>query len=138
MSSFEHPVSEIESFTDGDTMKIVLDLGYRVRFGITVRILGVDAPERGTAAGKLVRQCAERWLNGVSSRKYRLVWRSQDLDMYGRSLGDFLDAEHPTETLSKFLLSRNMAKRYSGEGKREPWNQAELQAAEQSAREYLR
>jgi endonuclease YncB( thermonuclease family) len=138
MSSFETPVQSIEAITDGDTMRIVLDLGYRVQFGVTTRIFGVDAPEKGTAAGKLVRQCVERWLNDVASRKYRLVWRSQDLDMYGRSLGDFLDAEHPTETLSGFLLSRQLAKRYDGQGKRAEWNQAELHAAEQSAREWLR
>ena len=138
MSSFEHPVHSIESFTDGDTVRIVLDLGYRVQFGVTARILGVDAPEKNTSAGRLVRQCTERWLNNVASRKYRLVWRSQDLDMYGRSLGDFLDAEHPTETLSGFLLSRQLAKRYSGQGKRAEWNPAELHAAEQSAREWLK
>lgn len=128
---FEAPVLSCETI-DGDTFSMLLDLGFGVRYSVHGRLEGVDAPEKTTDAGKLVKEISETWAkNSVSLR-----WRSTQLDKYGRSLGHLLYASS-RERLSDYLIAKGLAKQYSGEGKRE-WTSEELGIVEQHAHEVLK
>jgi micrococcal nuclease len=48
---------------DGDTMHLAIDLGLDIATRMTVRIHGVNAPETGTAEGKMAKEWAMRWFN---------------------------------------------------------------------------
>jgi micrococcal nuclease len=53
----------VQRVVDGDTVELDLDLGWRVyRNREHLRILGLDAPERGTTAGKASKAFAEELL----------------------------------------------------------------------------
>ena len=132
---FDCPVHQIIRVVDGDTQHLLLDRGWRTLQGITTRVADIDTPEKNTDAGEYVAEVVQVWLARVQQVKYRLRWLSKDLDMYGRSLGDYVDREHPQQTLSQFLLEHQMAKPY--EGKRSVWTDAELQAALASAVAFL-
>lgn len=133
--TFDCPVASVV-MVDGDTQDIVLDRGWKVAQGVTTRIAGVDAPEIRTAAGKLVSQLVERWLNIIVSTAYRLRWLSRELDMYGRSLGDYVDRQ-TGDTLSKYLLDNGLAKVFDGKKAREPWTDVELKTIEDKANALL-
>lgn len=130
--TFDCPVISFE-VVDGDTQKAILDRGWRTTQGITTRLEGVDAPEKNTSAGQLVSKVVEQWLTPICQTKYRLRWLSRDIDMYGRSVGTFVDREHPAESLSDYLLRMGLAKSYDGKAARRYWTDAELSAVVENA-----
>lgn len=122
---FDCPVISVRVI-DADTQSLVLDRGWRTTQGVTTRVHGIDAPEMSTAAGKLVAKVAEKWLTRALETPYQLRWLSHSLDMYGRSIGDFVDRSRARETFSEYLLRMLVVAPYSGLAKRDPWPQARL------------
>lgn len=49
---------------DGDTYVLDLDLGFHVKLTETIRLLGIDTPERGTAAGRRATAFVNEWFGG--------------------------------------------------------------------------
>lgn len=56
----------IVSVTDGDTYKILVDLGFGVFNKISIRLRGIDCPERHTPEGKIVKEKVTELLTGKS------------------------------------------------------------------------
>lgn len=133
---FDCPVISVV-VVDGDTQKIVLDRGWRTTQGVTTRINGIDTPEIGTEAGRLVAKIVEYWLRFTVQTQYRLRWLSYELDMYGRSVGDFVDREHPAESLGQYLIRMQLAKALDGRTARSRWTDNELTDVTQLARAAL-
>jgi endonuclease YncB( thermonuclease family) len=117
---------------DGDTTKVVLDLGHNIPLGhvnnprtwYSVRIFGVDTPEkrsrRQKEAGLLVTDVVKKLLK---EKEDDMVVHSISLGKYaGRFIGDFL---WEGGSLSGFLLENGLAKKYAGK-KKEPWTDEEL------------
>lgn len=108
---------------DGDSLHLTLDLGYSLRTEVDCRLMGIDAPERNTDAGKAVKQVVEHWIE--STRKAgELLWISQQLDKYGRTLGD-LQSRTSGELLTHYLRIYRLVRLYEG-GTRHPWPDDEL------------
>ena len=77
---------EVVAIADGDTLT-VLD-GDKVQH--TIRLAGIDAPEKGQAFGTVAGKALG---DKVHWEKVRIVWREKD--RYGRILGDvYLDDRH--------------------------------------------
>jgi endonuclease YncB( thermonuclease family) len=107
---------------DGDSMEMLLDLGHYVRITVDGRVAGVDTPERGTEAGKAVKEWSILWIASLAKPN----WVSESLDKYRRSLGTIQDGEHPDRDLAKELLKHKMAREYTGNA-RQPWGEEELE-----------
>lgn len=77
---------------DGDTLVVEADLGFHTRLELTVRLLGVNAPElrgRERAAGRAAREYAAQWLAERAGAAWPLVLRptaGRPVDRYGRYL----------------------------------------------------
>lgn len=126
---------------DGDTVVVVLDLGYGFLYGsspakpipdvpiLSVRIKEIDAPEvhktEQKAAALVVKGAADWWLS-VNAATLKLVSFEIDKEKFGRVLGDFFPDAKPTETLSQFLLQQGLARKYLG-GAKPPWLPQDLQ-----------
>lgn len=96
---------------DADTCHAALDLGFAITYTTKVRIGGVDAPERSTAAGK----AALAWATTTCPPGTQVTVRSTCWDKYGRVLGDlFLPDGHDYGTA---LCDAGHAVAYDG-GKR--------------------
>jgi endonuclease YncB( thermonuclease family) len=52
----------IDSVHDGDTVNVKLDVGFDLTIYARVRVLGINAPELSTAAGKVARDFAQSLL----------------------------------------------------------------------------
>lgn len=75
----------IERVVDGDTLVLLLDLGFSVYRRERVRLRGVRAPERGTLEGERIsRYVARRWAGAVCV----VVTHRDRRDRYGRYLAD--------------------------------------------------
>lgn len=69
---------------DGDTVDVDVDLGLRVHTDTRLRILGINAPEKFTPAGKL----AVEWARGLLSTDTTVILRTEKdkTEKYGRWL----------------------------------------------------
>lgn len=121
--AFEPFVHSVIRVIDGDTQVLMLDLGFSTFKQVTTRIVGIDCPEKSTQAGRMVRSVVELWLQICMKQKYRLSWISSEVDMYGRTLGDFRDSFNG-DSVSKYMLRTGLAKPFHQ--KRVPWTPAEL------------
>lgn len=68
---------------DGDTVRLMLQLGWRITLESNARIAGINAPEVNTEAG----QAAKRFAVGLLPVDCEVVFVSRSLDKYGRPLG---------------------------------------------------
>lgn len=96
---------------DGDTMTVLLDLGFDVHFRARLRIEGIDAPElRGPerVEGLRVRDAVRERLTGK-----RVVVTSKGKGKYGRWIAAVLFVhEGEVVDLGGWLLREGMAERY--------------------------
>jgi len=98
---------------DGDTLSVALDLGFDVYKTETLRLAGLDAPERNTPEGKDVKAKVEAWLRSVGEIiPWPLLVSTAKTDKYGRYVATVADAATDRPTLNDWLLSTGMAKPY--------------------------
>jgi len=100
--------------TDGDTLALVMDLGFDLRLGMSVRLDGLNAPEVSGAerpAGLVVTERVRQWVSAAG----QLYVRSTAKDKYaGRFVGVVLN--EAGESLNDWLLQQRLAKPYDGRG----------------------
>jgi endonuclease YncB( thermonuclease family) len=119
--------ARIEEIYDGDTVKIIVLFG-DVPFRISLRILGVDAPEIKHGAGRLPQEHeaavkVREYLNSLFPKNIAKV-KFTEWDKYGgRILGHLYTSEG--EDVSELLISGGWARVYQGEKKR-VWTLEEL------------
>jgi micrococcal nuclease len=90
---------------DGDTADVEFDLGFQVKLKHRVRLVGIDAPERGTPG---YRESADRLTqltlpNDLEAK----VWK---LDKYGRYLADLVDPDG--NSINQRMILEGYAKPY--------------------------
>ena len=111
---YEYKVIEVIKIVDGDTVDVLLDLGFDIHRKERVRILGIDAPETRTTDEN------EKKF-GLEAKAYVLSWfakhpdikvRTTKDDKYGRILGEFFDAD--SASLSQTIIYDGYAWEYDG------------------------
>lgn len=110
---YTYRVLKVERVVDGDTVDVVLDLGFGLSLKQRLRVIGIDTaelrskdPDEREAALK-AKEFAEQWL---LSNGQMIVTTYKD-DKYGRILGDF-KREHRAETFSEAILASGLALPY--------------------------
>jgi micrococcal nuclease len=100
---------------DGDTLEVLLDLGWHITFKSKLRLAGVNAPEMKTSSGAAARDFTVQRLLPVDPaadpRPITVV--SHSLDKYGRILGSvhWTDDDGTLHDLSTDLLAAGHAVR---------------------------
>jgi len=85
---YEYRVKSVERVVDGDTVDVILDLGFGLFKKERVRIAGIDTPEKRTRNAEEKRlgydatEYAERWF-----AEGDIVTRTEKDGKYGRMLG---------------------------------------------------
>lgn len=75
---------------DGDTIDLIIDLGFHVTITLRIRLKGLNAPEMNTAAGKAAKEFAQDWLNqqlAITGNTLILETFKDKTEKYGRYLG---------------------------------------------------
>lgn len=116
--------AEIRRVVDGDTVDVLLDLGFSNFRKERVRLLGIDTPETRTrdAREKKFGLMAKAALEDILRVGESFTYHSQEIDKYGRSLGNFkipLSAPHGHNamTAAEWLLCERLAVKYNGQSK---------------------
>jgi micrococcal nuclease len=118
---FEYYVKQVTNVVDGDTIDVVIDLGFDISFTSRVRLAGIDTPESRT------KDKAEKTL-GLESKKYladrikaakNVVIRTEKInssEKFGRILGWlYLDGE--SNSINHEMIEKGYAWGYLGDTK---------------------
>jgi micrococcal nuclease len=115
--------TKIDKVVDGDTVDVSIDLGFDVWHKQRIRLNGIDAPEKNTPLGKVLKTYMISLLEGKTVKL-----EVTKPDKYGRYLGKiYLDSE---ESINDQLIRFNLAKGYGGASRVGMWTEEELSKTE--------
>jgi micrococcal nuclease len=101
----------IAKVIDGDTVDVVIDLGFCVSIQMRIRMNGINAPEMSTPEGK----AAKAFLEGMLPVGSQLLLKTDKdhKEKYGRYLGT-LQYEQAAGSINDAMLEAGMATKYNG------------------------
>ncbi len=118
---YEYYVRKVENVVDGDTIDVLIDLGFDILFQSRVRLAGIDTPESRT------KDLKEKAL-GLESKEYlkkhikdakSVIIKTEKMDSsekYGRILG-WVYINGDTESLNDKMINDGYAWGYMGDTK---------------------
>ena len=119
---YEYNIVKINKVIDGDTVDLVIDLGFNIFRNEKIRLNRVDTPETNSSnelekkMGIESKIFVTEWLNNQSSLKVKTF---KD-DKYGRMLGEIIGNE--STCLNDVLLNQGYAWLYLGDTKTKDLN----------------
>jgi micrococcal nuclease len=118
---YEYYVRKVENVVDGDTIDVLIDLGFDILFQSRVRLAGIDTPESRT------RDLAEKAL-GLESKEYlkkhlkdakSIIIKTEKMnstEKFGRILG-WLYVNGETVSVNDMMINDGYAWGYMGDTK---------------------
>jgi micrococcal nuclease len=118
---YEYFVKEVKNVVDGDTIDVIIDLGFDILFASRVRLAGIDTPESRTTdkAEKVLGIEAKEYLKKQLKDAKSVVIRTEKMDSsekYGRILG-WVYVNGDSESLNNKMINDGYAWGYLGETK---------------------
>ena len=118
---YEYYVRKVENVVDGDTIDVLIDLGFDILFQSRVRLAGIDTPESRTkdlkekALGLESKEYLKKHLKDAKS----VIIKTEKMDSsekYGRILG-WLYVNGDTESVNDKMINDGYAWGYMGDAK---------------------
>ena len=118
---YEYFVEEVKNVVDGDTIDVVIDLGFDILFASRVRLAGIDTPESRTTdkAEKTLGIEAKEYLKKQLKDAKSVVIRTEKMnssEKYGRILG-WVYVNGESESVNNKMINDGYAWGYLGETK---------------------
>ena len=118
---YEYFVREVKGVVDGDTIDVIIDLGFDILFSSRVRLAGIDTPESRTTdkAEKVLGIEAKEYLKKQLKDAKAVIIRTEKMDSsekYGRILG-WVYVNGDSESINNKMISDGYAWGYLGETK---------------------
>jgi micrococcal nuclease len=118
---YEYFVKEVKNVVDGDTIDVIIDLGFDILFASRVRLAGIDTPESRTTdkAEKALGLEAKEYLKKCLKDAKSVVIRTEKMDSsekYGRILG-WVYVNGESESLNNKMINDGYAWGYLGDTK---------------------
>jgi micrococcal nuclease len=118
---YEYYARKVENVVDGDTIDVLIDLGFDILFASRVRLAGIDTPESRTSdkAEKVLGLEAKEYLKKQLKDAKSVIIRTEKMDSsekYGRILGwVYINGE--SESINNKMINDGYAWGYLGETK---------------------
>jgi micrococcal nuclease len=118
---YEYFVEEVKTVVDGDTIDVVIDLGFDILFASRVRLAGIDTPESRTTdkAEKVLGLEAKEYLKKQLKDAKSVVIRTEKMnssEKYGRILG-WVYVNGESESVNNKMINDGYAWGYLGDTK---------------------
>ena len=122
---YEYAVKEIVKVVDGDTVDVVIDLGFNLSKKERVRLAGIDSPESRTrdAEEKIFGLEAKAYLKTRLEGSKKLIVKTEKDGKYGRMLGHLFCGE---TNINTEMIYRGYAWEYDGGKKEKNLNELRL------------
>jgi micrococcal nuclease len=95
--------AQLERIVDGDTIRVILDLGFEVFHREILRLKGINAPERKTNEGKRSKEVLEDILGYVPF----LIIKTISIDVFGRYVADVFFDEGKNEHINPQIIAES-------------------------------
>lgn len=121
INMFEYYVKEVTNVVDGDTIDVVIDLGFDISFSSRVRLAGIDTPESRTSdkMEKALGLESKEYLKKAIKAAKTVVIKTEKMDSsekYGRILGwVYLDGSG--NSINNEMIEKGYAWGYLGDTK---------------------
>lgn len=108
--------AKVEKVVDGDTLDLLVDLGFHIHHNIRVRLLGVDCPETRKASefekskGLLAKEYTKSYVDECMEKYGYILVATQSTDKYGRWLSELRSPEEGKLSLTESLVQNNHTK----------------------------
>jgi len=118
---YEYFVREVKNVVDGDTIDVIIDLGFDILFSSRVRLAGIDTPESRTtdktekALGLEAKEYLKKQLKDAKSVVIRTE-KMNSSEKYGRILG-WIYVNGESESINNKMINDGYAWGYLGETK---------------------
>ena len=118
---YQYYVRKVENVVDGDTIDVLIDLGFDILFSSRVRLAGIDTPESRTKDLKEKALCLEskEYLKKALKDAKSVVIKTEKMDSsekYGRILG-WVYINGDTVSLNDMMINDGYAWGYLGDTK---------------------
>ena len=112
---YEYKVKEIAKVVDGDTVDVIIDLGFGLSKKERCRIAGIDTPEKRTRDLKEKKYGIEatEFMTGLLDKAENLIVRTEKDGKYGRMLGWFY-CDNVNGSLNNLMIEAGYAWSYDG------------------------
>ena len=118
-TAFSYRINKVTKVVDGDTIDVIMDMGFDIMYKSRVRLFGIDTPEsrtrnldekkRGLLAKKYLQEALKAG-NKLSIKTYK----DNETGKFGRILGDvFIDGK----SINAQMVKDFMAVPYTGQSK---------------------
>lgn len=118
---YEYDIANVLKIVDGDTLDILVDLGFNIFHKERIRINRIDTPEsnsKNELERKLALEAKDYLSNWIKTQKKLHIKTIKD-DKYGRMLGEIYG---DTECLNDLLIEHGYAWSYDGGTKNKDLN----------------
>jgi micrococcal nuclease len=118
---YEYFVKNVTNVVDGDTIDVIIDLGFDILFASRVRLAGIDTPESRTKdkMEKVLGLEAKDYLKKMLKDAKSVVIKTEKMnssEKYGRILG-WVYINGDTESVNDKMINDGYAWGYMGETK---------------------
>jgi micrococcal nuclease len=118
---YEYYVRKVENVVDGDTIDVLIDLGFDILFASRVRLAGIDTPESRTKdlAEKALGLEAKEYLKKHLKDAKSVIIKTEKMDSsekYGRILG-WVYVDGNTVSINDMMINDGYAWGYLGDTK---------------------
>jgi len=118
---YEYFVKEVTKIVDGDTIDVVIDLGFDIMFSSRVRLAGIDTPESRTTdkVEKSLGLESKEYLKKYLKDAKPIIIKTEKMnssEKYGRILG-WVYVNGDTESLNDKMINDGYAWGYLGDAK---------------------
>jgi endonuclease YncB( thermonuclease family) len=112
---YEYKVKEIAKVVDGDTVDVIIDLGFGLSKKERCRIAGIDTPEKRTRDLKEKKYGIEatEFMTELLDKAENLIVRTEKDGKYGRMLGWFY-CDNIDGSLNNLMIEAGYAWSYDG------------------------
>jgi micrococcal nuclease len=102
--------AEVSRVVDGDTVDLIIDLGFHIKITKRVRLSLIDAPEKYTEPGKRSAEFLTKTLPAGSTVTIKTQLDKDD--KYGRVLGEIFIADQ-ISSINKLMIDSGHAEYYN-------------------------
>jgi micrococcal nuclease len=130
---FEYYVKSVNKIVDGDTIDVVIDLGFDISFTTRVRLAGIDTPESRTKdlAEKALGLESKAYLASILEGAENIVIKTEKInstEKFGRVLG-WLYVNGNIDSVNSELIEKGYAWKYSGDTKTKDFDELKAKRA---------
>ena len=109
-------VKSVDRVVDGDTIDIIIDLGFDLTKKERVRLAGIDTPEKRTKnpKEKEMGYQATEFLEMHLMEASKLIVKTEKEGKFGRMLGWLYKSEEDTMSINQIMIDKGYAWAYDG------------------------